>query len=263
MSAKRLTAVPYAEIDALFVDAGNTLVLMDYALLAEGLLGLGVAVKPPALARAEAASRPELSRYIARGVSSETAETRRFWVGAIWERLAASIGPAAARDAALLERFASWIDDERIWGKVFSVVPAETRSALARVRDAGIKAFVVSNSNGRLAERLAGYGLAACFDGIVDSGVIGIEKPNPGIFRHALALAATEPARALHAGDLHAVDVVGARGAGIHAALVDPFGDWGDVADCERVPDLAALVERLLAARGHAPARRGRGGEGP
>jgi FMN phosphatase YigB (HAD superfamily) len=49
-------------------------------------------------------------------------------------------------------------------------------------------------------------------------------------------------------GDLYHADVVGARAAGIHAALLDPFGDWPD-ADCERLVDLTALVERLREAR--------------
>ena len=35
----------------------------------------------------------------------------------------------------------------------------------------------------------------------------------------------------------------------LHAALLDPFGDWGD-ADCARAPDVTSVAARLLAARG-------------
>jgi FMN phosphatase YigB (HAD superfamily) len=49
----------------------------------------------------------------------------------------------------------------------------------------------------------------------------------------------------VHIGDLHAVDVVGARAAGLHAVLLDPFGDWGD-ADCPRVRDLGTLAQSLV-----------------
>jgi hypothetical protein len=50
-------------------------------------------------------------------------------------------------------------------------------------------------------------------------------------------------------GDLFHADVVGACAAGVHAALLDPFGDWEEL-DCEMLSDLPALAERLPAARG-------------
>ena len=49
-------------------------------------------------------------------------------------------------------------------------------------------------------------------------------------------------------GDLYDVDVRGARAAGLRAALVDPYGDWGGL-DCVTVRDVGELALRLTAAR--------------
>ena len=42
-------------------------------------------------------------------------------------------------------------------------------------------------------------------------------------------------------GDIYHADVSGARAAGVHALLLDPFGDWPEV-DCERAEDLSPFV---------------------
>jgi putative hydrolase of the HAD superfamily len=91
-------------------------------------------------------------------------------------------------------------------------------------------------------------GLLPYFSAVVDSAVVGFEKPDPRIFEHALGRAGVPGRRALHVGDLYHADVAGARAAGVNALLLDPFGDWDDV-DCERVEDLSELARRMRAAR--------------
>jgi hypothetical protein len=49
-------------------------------------------------------------------------------------------------------------------------------------------------------------------------------------------------------GDFYAADVAGARAAGVHALLLDPHGDWGEV-DCEVARDVPEVAERILSAR--------------
>ena len=85
-------------------------------------------------------------------------------------------------------------------------------------------------------------------DSVVDSEIFGVEKPDRRIFEHALSLASVAPSAAVHVGDLYAVDVVGAAGAGIHPVLLDPHGDWPAV-DCAVAPNLAAVVDRIAGAR--------------
>jgi putative hydrolase of the HAD superfamily len=93
---------------------------------------------------------------------------------------------------------------------------------LAReLADRGAIVGVLSNSEGRLAELFEEIGIARAFVAIVDSGRVGIEKPDPRIFTHALAaLGASGPG--IHVGDSWAADIVGARGAGWRAIWFGP-----------------------------------------
>jgi hypothetical protein len=59
-----MSAVPWGDIETLFLDAGNTLVSIDFPWLAAELCVRGVACDTAALARAEAAARPALSRWL-------------------------------------------------------------------------------------------------------------------------------------------------------------------------------------------------------
>jgi putative hydrolase of the HAD superfamily len=113
-----------------------------------------------------------------------------------------------------------------------------------------LRLVVVSNSDGTVEDGLASLGLRELVHGVVDSAVVGAEKPDPAIFRYALDLAGTEPDRTLHVGDLFSVDVLGARAAGLHAVLLDPYGDWDDV-DCPRAPDLQSLAHALVNGGNH------------
>ena len=58
------------------------------------------------------------------------------------------------------------------------------------------------------------------FDVIVDSSEVGMRKPNPAIFRHALELLGVAPARAVFLDDAPG-NVAGAQAAGLHGILVD------------------------------------------
>jgi HAD superfamily hydrolase (TIGR01509 family) len=101
---------------------------------------------------------------------------------------------------------------------------------------------VVSNSDGRLEEALDCLGLARYFDSILDSAVVGVEKPDPEIFRIAAREVGVAPEQAVHVGDLYWIDVLGARAAGVEPVLLDPGGIWPQT-DCVRIGDLEAVPE--------------------
>jgi len=234
-----------SDFDAVFLDAGNTLITLDHALVCEVLAAEGVRVAPQALARAEAAARPAVSRLLGGGVSSEGGDTFTFYVRRILERLADDHGRPIPEPGDLPKRVVAalrqGVPTQRLWSQVLPGVP----EALQMLRNAGFCLVVVSNSDGTVEDGLASLGLRELVHGVVDSAVVGAEKPDPAIFRYALDLAGTEPDRTLHVGDLFSVDVLGARAAGLHAVLLDPYGDWDDV-DCPRVPDLQSLAHALV-----------------
>jgi 2-haloalkanoic acid dehalogenase type II len=77
----------------------------------------------------------------------------------------------------------------------------------------------------------------------------GMGKPDPRIFLAAAAKLGVAPAEILHVGDDPALDMVGAREAGLHTAWINRHGQpWpgalGAKPDLD-VPDLGALVDRL------------------
>ena len=57
---------------------------------------------------------------------------------------------------------------------------------------------------------------------IVDSGRVGSEKPDTGIFTIALERAGVEPEAVVHVGDMVSTDVIGATAAGIIPVHLDP-----------------------------------------
>lgn len=100
---------------------------------------------------------------------------------------------------------------------------------LAALHDAGVPMAVVSNADGTVAEILRAAGVCQVGDGplvpmvtIVDSGAVGVAKPDPDIFTFALDVLGTDPARTLHVGDSVHYDIVGARSAGLAAVHFDP-----------------------------------------
>ncbi len=109
--------------------------------------------------------------------------------------------------------------------------------------------FTLTNGNADLAR----IGLAGHFEHCLSAEVVGCAKPDPRIFAALLARAGLPPEAVLHVGDEPHTDVVGAHGAGLHAAWVNRRGDpWPDELPAPRyvVTDLAALAERLLAGDG-------------
>jgi putative hydrolase of the HAD superfamily len=242
----RLRPVPLPgrqDLDAIFLDAGNTLVGMDSTLVSRILASEGVDASPASFERAEAASRPALSAWLDGGVTSESRSTFLFYVHTILERLGVT-GDLDALAHRLVVAVKTTVPTQRLWSRVLPGVP----EALAALRADGLRLVVVSNSDGTVEQGLTDAGLRPLLDDVVDSAIVGVEKPAPGIFEAALRVVGAPPSRVLHVGDLWAADVVGARGVGLHAVLLDPYGDWPDDVDCPRVADLTALARALVGA---------------
>jgi len=242
------SAIPFAEIETVFLDAGNTLLCWDYGFASELLAGVGFPCDPAVLARAEAAARPELSRLISGGRSTEGEQVFLAYVRCILDALPSTSELTERERAGAAARLLRAIRTPEAQDRLWSHVPPDLPPALARLRECGLKLIVVSNSDGTVEAKLAAAGLRDLLHSVVDSHVVGSEKPDRAIFEHALRLARSRPERTLHVGDLYHADVVGARGAGLHAVLLDPYGDWRDF-DCERARDVAELAQRILTSR--------------
>lgn len=223
-------------IDTLFLDAGGVLVFPNWARVSETLARHGVTADAHALAAAE----PHVKRQIdVADTISTTDDDQRGWryFDLIFERVGV---PTSDATAAAVRELYQYHQTFNLW----ECVRETTEARLRDLRGLGLRLVVVSNANGRLSVALDRLGLSKHFDCLIDSFHEGVEKPDPRLFRIALARSRARADRTLHVGDLYHVDVVGARAAGLSAVLFDAADLYGDC-DCPRVRSLEELVRML------------------
>lgn len=225
---------------AIFFDAGNTLVHLDYALIADTFQDHGVSVTVDQVRRAEQRARVPIDRIIAGvdGAERNEPDIMRAYFRFALEELGLSVTPAAQR---AMEPLVRKTREGRLW----TVVEPGTADLLADLRGSGYLLGVVSNSNGTIEGFLKDVGLHKYFAFVIDSSVVGVEKPDPRIFRMALDRGGVAAGDATYVGDLYHIDVRGAQGAGLNAVLLDPAGAWAGV-PCRKAPDLPAAVASIL-----------------
>ena len=219
-------------VRAVLFDAGNTLLFLEYGRLAEGVAAVcGIPLTGADLARCAPAAAQALER--GHGPDQERAS-------AYLERLFRLAGVPADCWPEVRTTLYAMHAERHLW----SGVDPRTGEALARLRRRGLLLGVVSNSDGRVEAALAAAGLRDCFDVVIDSRLAGVEKPEPRIFHLALDVLGVAPHDALYVGDVYEIDVVGARRAGMAAALVDPAGLHA-ARDVPSAPSVGTLMDRL------------------
>jgi HAD superfamily hydrolase (TIGR01509 family) len=192
-------------LDAVTVDALGTLIELDDPVprLQAALAAGGVARSPEEIARAfEAEAEYYKSRLGEPGPWDDEAVAglRRDCVTVFLSALAASLAVEGFVPA-FVQALRFHLTDG-------------AAEALGTLKRAGLTLACVSNWDPTLHERLDELGVASLFDTVVTSAEAGAAKPDPRIFRVALARLGVEPARALHVGDGEA-DREGARAAGL------------------------------------------------
>ena len=157
--------------------------------------------------------------------------------------------PPAVRDE-LVEVFVSVGSSAKL--------PATTNVevALAALKEAGVRIGIICDvgmtPSTILREHLEKHGLLGYFDHWSFSDEVGVYKPDPRIFDHALdGLGGIAPAASAHIGDLRRTDVAGAKALGITAVRYtgvwdDPAADGLPEGDLV-VADHADLATTLLA----------------
>jgi HAD superfamily hydrolase (TIGR01509 family) len=232
---------------AIFFDAGNTLVFPDRSRTLAPLLARGIEPSQEQLWAAERVARKR------RDAAATTGDPRQvdneYWAiyyGELFRQIAAS--GAQTRDLASLQ------NDPELLGELvrcarkagnWDVVREGTREILLELKRT-YRLAVISNSDGHMAELIARVGLGDCFESVTDSTVVGVEKPNPRIFQLAAEAMQVSPADCLYVGDVYSIDYLGARNAGFDAVLFDVCGAYRDE-NLPRVQSLEELQKRLSA----------------
>jgi putative hydrolase of the HAD superfamily len=102
---------------------------------------------------------------------------------------------------------------------------------------------IVSNFYGNLGRVCDDFGISKHVGVLVDSAVVGFEKPDPRIFRAALEALEVLPQEAVFVGDSLPRDMEGARGLGMAHVYVSPAGN---AAACCPADPVIPGVSRLL-----------------
>jgi HAD superfamily hydrolase (TIGR01549 family) len=242
-----MTLALVRDVDLLCLDAGNTVVFFDHARLAHLCAREGWETTAEALRCAEGETKHAHEQGTLLDLAWANGHTAgaQSWAGYVGTMLSFA-GLARDRVPRMLE--ALW--PEHRTHNLWSLVPEGLVEALLRVRSLGVRVAVVSNSEGKLEAFFDELGILPAIDLVVDSGLVGFEKPDPRLFQVALDRFGVPPGGALHLGDNFATDVLGARAAGIRVALVDPFGHLaGRHADVPRVTGAREAAHAIADAR--------------
>ncbi len=218
-------------IRAVLFDLAGTLVdLRDFAGWAELASGLALELDLEELAHAYAEVETELD---ANPVAGGHEATRIVF----WQRV---LGRASGREVApaLVERF---LAAARAAPERPIAVYSDVRRCLDALRAERRRLGVVANSSSeaRVRRTLDRAGILDYFARVVASGTEGIAKPDPEIFRRAVARLGVRADEALFVGDLPHTDALGARAAGLHAIWLHRDGTGlGD-----EPPEITSLLE--------------------
>ncbi len=192
----------------------------------------------------------------------------------LYQRLLESVHPAIVRgrispDAARLRRFQALLrwagapastararEASRIYREEYQrarrVVPGSV-GVLRALRPQARIAILSNNRREEQAEKLDSLGLARWVDLLVTSEELPWAKPDPRAFRYAVREAGSRPHLATMVGDSWAVDIAGARRAGLGAVWVNrsgaPLPAGEGVETVSGLRPVARAVEAILRAR--------------
>jgi putative hydrolase of the HAD superfamily len=131
------------------------------------------------------------------------------------------------------------------------VIPGCT-DGLREIAALGVPLGIVSNSTGTVEAELAGLRICQTGPGdgtevgtVIDSAVVGVQKPDPRIFALALEKLGIGHDGVVHVGDTVRFDVEGAQAAGIRPFHLDPYGDCpapGGHEHIRRLADLPGMI---------------------
>jgi HAD superfamily hydrolase (TIGR01509 family) len=205
-----------ARLRAVFLDAGGTLIHLHRGFILDALNKQGISKDEAAFLIADQAAREHRAAAIRSGEVLDDATSWRVYAVRLLELLEATGDAAEGVTAAIRQRHRE--------GTLWTHIEPGTLETLAQLKDRGYTLGVVSNADGRVESFLRHVGITQYLDFVVDSAIVGVEKPNPRIFQIALDRAGVKPNEVVHVGDVYEVDIVGARAAGIEPIMIITSG---------------------------------------
>jgi len=229
---------------AVFFDAGETLVYPHPSfaeLFTEVLRAEGVVVEPAVVQEVVSAYSQKFTETVQSGEarlwSTSPERSRAFWDG-VYRGFLEEVGVPDHQDL-LVDRLYTTFTNLASYRLHPDVIPT-----VDRLRDAGISLGVISNFEEWLERLLESLGVTDYFPVRVISGVEGVEKPDPEIFRIALERADVAAEESVYVGDHPFFDIEAAEEVGMVAVLIDRRGRYPDAEGIRitSLEDLAAAV---------------------
>ena len=127
------------------------------------------------------------------------------------------------------------------WHFSTSDLYSDAKECITAVKGTGCKIGIVANQAATVVAALERDGIAELVDFMGVSAIVGIEKPDPAIFRAALSALAVSAAEVIHLGNRLDTDVLPAQGLGMRTAWIlrgeaNPHPSEADL----HVPDIVA-----------------------
>ncbi len=217
----------------LIFDAGGVLVFPNFALLAEIGNQVGIEISPQEVA--------ELHGQLFRSFDEHVVQHHKFpetqYVFDLFKQISKSTEQIEAAVKLTLEAE----KDKYLWATTQPWV----NQSLQILEELGYPMAVVSNSEGQVEQILRDFDIHKYFETVIDSFVVGVEKPDSRIFEIALERLGWDRSKTIYIGDIFYVDIWGANQAGLGAIQIDQFrlyDDWAGV----RLPNIKELPGFLL-----------------
>ena len=206
---------------AVTFDFGQTLAELDHDFLMQRVHGFGAELDPVA---SHAAT---VSAWHAYGAAKSLGHARAWQAMMIEILRGGGVRKirAVAADPAYAEKIAQLLWDAQPTHNLWRKPIAGMFELAAELCAEQLKVGIISNSEGHLAELVEELGYRALFPVIIDSGRVGVDKPDPRIFELAAQALAVPLAEIVHVGDAWEADVMGARAAGARAIWYAPTDD--------------------------------------
>lgn len=195
-------------ISAILFDVGQTILSPDYVFMQSMLAEFNTQAEVEALAKGAALGR---EKFLRGKQGDRWKEFFTFWLE--------YVGASAHDIPSMLKLIHEHHHRVHLW----NYVEPTARETFVWLRAHNYRMAVVSNADGKVERMLKHLLLADFFECIIDSQIVGVEKPDPTIFRLALERMQLAPETCLYVGDNYDRDVIGARGAGVTPVLIDPY----------------------------------------
>ena len=174
----------------LIFDAGGVLVFPDFNMLAKIANQAGIQTSPDDIAQEHASLFRSFDDYISK---NQQIPKIQYFLD-IFKQVTDS-----EDNAKTASKLTQKVDKQK---HIWTITQPWVKESLIKLKEQGYKMSVISNSDGRVEQILTNLGHREYFEIVIDSAVVGVEKPDKRIFEIALQQLNWNPSETIYIGDI-------------------------------------------------------------